>query len=603
MIKILRKRLVLISYMFSCFLFVILFILSIRMEKKVNPMNQLEQLHFEGTYRYDLDSEAKEISDNMRIDANHHRMIILDGHFNRKLSVREQLIFRLEYLSMEIYQNDTLIYSYGTKQMRPFYSKSGGDTWMYFLTDGIARTDHIRIVLRNLYKQNQKNVYKEFLSNIYTGEKMSLFRRLNQKMRCRYMLCFVIIIIGSLMLAVSISFYISGIEVIRSTHWCSLMVIFAGVWGIMQDASLTLIFPYGISLSMLSNMLLFLTATLKIRYDTFFLTGNRKTIVKLLFQFSLMVNVISCVLQSLGLYSVIETYIFIIPFSLSITMIDTVFLFIESTSKPSGLMNIYLLSGVEFVAFCSIASISYLILHKDGSLIFMIGFFLFAIFQFIIICMRLGVVLRDSRRTNEMEMKILQNNIAITLSQIRPHFLFNVLTAIQQLCEMNPEKAKQAIENFSFYLRGNLDSLGGTGLISFQKEIEHVKHYLELEQLRFNERLHVKYDLQVEDFFLPALTVQPIVENAVKYGVTKRKEGGTVTISTKLVEENVMIQVEDDGIGFDVAKYQEEHSSHIGIENVSNRLMNLCNGTVEIYSKIGVGTVVTMRIPSQLHEK
>lgn len=589
--------------LFAIAMVVILFLLSIKLERAKNPMNRLEQLSFQGTYHYTMDAEKNEINENMKWNPNHQRMIIFEGHFNRTLEAREQIMFRLHYLSLEIYQNGSLIYAYGTDEKRPFFTESGGNTWMYFYTEGIAQTDDIRIILRNSYGYNQKNVYQMFLKNIYTGDKMSLLREINKRTVLLHLLCLIITLIGFLMLVVSISFYLSGIEIPRSTHWCSGVIIFAGLWGFMLDASITLIYPFGISLSMLSNVFLSLTATLKIRYDSFFLTGNRRKMVKILFQISLLVNIISCMLQAFSIYSIIETLTFIIPVSLGVTIIVTVFLFVESASKPSFLSKIYLASAVEFVTFCSVGSFLYLVLHRDGSVWLLLGFFFFALFQFVILAVRVGYVFRDSRRANEMETKILQKNIAITLSQIRPHFLFNVLTAIQQLCEMNPEKAKQAIENFSFYLRGNLDSLEGRGLISFQKEIGHVKYYLELEQLRFSERLHVIYDLQVEDFFLPALTVQPIVENAVKYGVTKRKEGGTVSILTRLQGDEVVIQVQDDGTGFDVEKYMEEHSSHIGIENVSNRLKSLCNGTLEIQSEIGVGTIVTMRIPSQMYKK
>lgn len=122
-------------------------------------------------------------------------------------------------------------------------------------------------------------------------------------------------------------------------------------------------------------------------------------------------------------------------------------------------------------------------------------------------------------------------NTSIMLSQIQPHFLYNSLVVIRQLCREDPRLAEETVDEFACYLRGNLDSLRLKHPISFEKEMRHTQTYLAIEQKRFGHRLKVIYKVQFKDFSLPALTLQPIVENAVRYGVTKKKEGGTVTIS------------------------------------------------------------------------
>jgi len=164
----------------------------------------------------------------------------------------------------------------------------------------------------------------------------------------------------------------------------------------------------------------------------------------------------------------------------------------------------------------------------------------------------------DLRHVRSMESKIAhlkrdltENRISIMLSQIRPHFLFNSLTAIQELCLIDPETASEAMGEFSHYLRGNIDSLSINKPVPFEKELHHVKMYLSLEKRRFSKKLNVVYDVLTSDFFLPALTLQPVVENAVRHGVVKRNEGGTVTIRSEKTETGIIITVTDDGAGFD----------------------------------------------------
>ena len=161
--------------------------------------------------------------------------------------------------------------------------------------------------------------------------------------------------------------------------------------------------------------------------------------------------------------------------------------------------------------------------------------------------------------------------IAIMLSQIQPHFLYNSLLGIKRLCEIEPKKAAEAIEHFSYFLRGNMDSLSCTSLVTFEQEKEHVMNYLYMEQMRFEERLTVSWDLEYTDFLLPTLTIQPLVENAVHYGITKKREGGTITIRTMREQDVIAILIEDDGVGFDISEKKEDGRSHVGIENEIGR--------------------------------
>jgi len=194
----------------------------------------------------------------------------------------------------------------------------------------------------------------------------------------------------------------------------------------------------------------------------------------------------------------------------------------------------------------------------------------------------------------QSENELLQNRVSVMLSQIRPHFLFNSLVTIQELCLIDAQAASETVGEFSRYLRHNIDSLSDRNPVIFEKELMHVEAYLSIEKKRFAERLNVIYDISVRDFFIPSLTLQPLVENAVRHGVLTRWEGGTITISTKESDGYIIITVTDDGVGFDENAIGENCT---GIRNVRSRLTSISGGTLEVKSKIGEGTTSTITIP------
>ncbi|WP_395015430.1 sensor histidine kinase, partial [Robinsoniella peoriensis] len=163
-----------------------------------------------------------------------------------------------------------------------------------------------------------------------------------------------------------------------------------------------------------------------------------------------------------------------------------------------------------------------------------------------------------------------------------------------------PARASEALERFSFYLRGNLDSLMDKQLISFEKEMFHVNNYLYLEKMRFPNKLHIETEILYQDFLLPPLTVQTIVENAVRHGIIKRKSGGTLRIKSERTDDNIMITIRDDGLGFDLDIPKEDGRTHVGIENVRSRLMLQCGGSLVIESEAGVGTTVIIILPQNV---
>ena len=202
-----------------------------------------------------------------------------------------------------------------------------------------------------------------------------------------------------------------------------------------------------------------------------------------------------------------------------------------------------------------------------------------------------------SKQIKQHELELTESRVSIMLSQIQPHFLHNVLSSIAQLCGENPVKAKKAVMDFSTYLRSNMESLNHKGLINVEKEINHVKGYLDLEKAMYGDALTVVYRVEAAGFSLPPLTIQPIAENAVKHGIGQNESGGTVTVSVCETDYDFAVTVSDDGAGYDTADPRHDGRAHIGIENVRRRLEQQCGGTLDISSETGKGTTAVITIP------
>ena len=193
--------------------------------------------------------------------------------------------------------------------------------------------------------------------------------------------------------------------------------------------------------------------------------------------------------------------------------------------------------------------------------------------------------------------QLAESRISTMMSQIRPHFIYNTLGSIEQLCELDPPKAGELVHNFAKYLRGNFGELDNPKPIFMSQEMEHVHHYINIENVRFPD-MTFSFEMRSKDFRLPALTVQPIVENAIKHGLMKLEKGGSIRVISYETDTDYCITVEDDGVGFDTSKLLDE-KKHIGIRNIRDRLKVMVGGTLEIESTQGVGTKVLITIPKE----
>ena len=193
-------------------------------------------------------------------------------------------------------------------------------------------------------------------------------------------------------------------------------------------------------------------------------------------------------------------------------------------------------------------------------------------------------------QAKESEMK--ETEQKVMMGNIQPLFIQTVLASIADMAEKDPKRAESTTSSFATYLRMNLNSVGKNEPVPFEEELKHADSYLELEENIRPGRIHVEHNIEAYNFFLPVLTLQPIVENAIVHGIIP-KGGGTIKLWSREDEDSFYIGVDDDGIGFDSTLAVKG----VGISNTRSRLEKFCGGTVKIESEKGKGTKVTIKIP------
>ncbi len=257
--------------------------------------------------------------------------------------------------------------------------------------------------------------------------------------------------------------------------------------------------------------------------------------------------------------------------------------------SSSGLAGVYLLEfrapdphRMTNLMYCTLATLLglYLAWHKTRNMF--------------------GMLLYAQREKAAIEK---ETSTQAAVSQIQPHFVSNMLSTIQILCDVDPLKAKDALGLFVDYMRVSTDAFDFNGLIAFPRELAHVRNYAELEQLRFGGKLRVAYKIEADEFFLPALTLQPLVENAITHGIGNKRGGGTVTISAYGDTDNWWVIVQDDGCGVDTVAANglppQQEGGSIGLANVRQRIESIAGGRLYFNSSKNGGTTVTISLPRE----
>ncbi len=206
-------------------------------------------------------------------------------------------------------------------------------------------------------------------------------------------------------------------------------------------------------------------------------------------------------------------------------------------------------------------------------------------------CMFIFILREQQDRYVAQQEENARQKASIMVLEMRPHYIYNTLTSIYSLCNQDPKRARQVIMDFTTYLRRNFTAIASEAPVPFSTELEHTRAYLAVEQAQYEDSLFVDYDTPHTTFRIPPLTLQPIVENAVKHGRDPYAGPFHISIRTRRTDSGSEIVVTDNGCGFAPADGNEPH---IALKNIRQRLDLMCGGSLNISPGEEGGTVVTI---------
>lgn len=574
---------------------VLLFTTLFRYDQKTQTGGELYSVYIDGEYSEE-GGPWKKLTRETTFKNLELRDITVRGHFNRSIPKNMNLFLNLDHMRVCLRINGNEIFKAEPTDDENL-TKALGKQWVTINSPGITTKDEVEINFGNLYWNAYMIQFDELLWRMNAGDSREMFFEAIKYDSWPLAVGAVFLFLTLFFLIVSICCSALRLHGALRFLWLGLSALFSALWFITLTPVPTLIFPLPIFFNVVYAFSMQMMFFFLLMFITSWLSGWRKTLMLVcedVMLLTLLAGLANQMLRIQDLYSAIN-WLSIVDLVIVLIVIGCLIYEAHRLKKEaaSGVLK-----SIAVLAVCGVVElINGYVQFMVASILLGIGLGIFIIMEGVYLLRRIKQSLENEKRALELENELHQNRIAIMTSQIQPHFLYNALTGIKRLCDTDPHRASEALGHFSYFLRGNLDSLVTTELVPFDKELTHVRDYLYLEKMRFEEDLHIAWDIRFTEFMLPALTVQPIAENGIRYGITKKEGVGTLTIRSERQEDTAVVTVIDDGVGFDVAKEKDDGRTHTGIQNVRSRLEAQCNGRLEIESEKGVGTTVTITLP------
>ncbi len=274
--------------------------------------------------------------------------------------------------------------------------------------------------------------------------------------------------------------------------------------------------------------------------------------------------------------------------------------FLLSLLAPNfiGLIEVYCILKFETKSRRKIVFIGYILFSWIAMFIQLFNYGIslqYVSFMFSFVLMYANIYLDRGTELIFNESRMNEQNAAIMVSQIQPHFLYNSLTSIMNI-KGNPPQTRDAIAEFGGYLRANLDSMTTTNPIPVQREIEHVESYIYLRKLKFGDRLNIIYNIEDTSFFLPPETIKTIVSSVIEYNLVRDEQPLTITLSTENTEKYHVVRIYNDSVT-PLARGFIRDKNNIEIAAMVNRLNTMVGGTLKNIEDSRGGNTVEIRIP------
>ncbi|MEG1570121.1 MAG: histidine kinase, partial [Clostridia bacterium] len=447
-----------------------------------------------------------------------YETVVIRGQLSVDIPQGQYLILMMRNLWADLRVDGTTVATNrvmqdGTRAQTPGYSIA------YAKGSSIPKGSSVELSLCNPYRIYQEDPYTEFMENLYVGTRDMLYAKMIVEQGGLMAL--------SLVLCALLPMLIFSSGIIRKTepyHFMAFLLVTLGCQLYLGKESAYLYLPLFISNPVLCMALDLSTVhlcTIAVVYFVFTSLnkhGNR-CFMAVVLALAMAGSILSICLHGWGIMDLYPGQILLFPAIMLCCTGGALCLSVEAKRWNNQNAKMTLISLIP-IAVAGIVEI--FCGGHDGlpqRVAIRVGTLIAFFTQFFLFVRQKQHLKRERDRYRDMEIELVKSQTTIMLSQIQPHFLYNALSAIAQMCETKPASAKKATIAFSEYLRNNMQSLKTNRLVPFEEELRHLANYLMLEQMRFGEELQIVYHIEATDFRLPPLTVQPLVENAVKYGV------------------------------------------------------------------------------------
>ena len=604
--KIKKSHLFLAGVLFLVVLTV--FILLFNISTSVQSLPPLfAEVSFRGEYRIE-DGEWKQIVDGEHIPAtkgdvtlrgNFH-MWAPDGEYVGIYRGEMPIAFYVNHINLTIYEgeNPPVIDDFENSQ---YGASLCGVSWSAYTFMGDPE-DTIEIVVHNAHSFGNETAIDEMLSTISLWSGIEFEKEMLNSGATERNIGLMLVIVSVMLLGIALFSGLIHVQNSKIIWLLGSLVLFAGIYFAYNAAGVSFWSESIISNTTILGASMMLYMFLLLIFIVCFMTSMRK-IGELTVVLLGVANAVFLFLPVVSNILFYDLWLWWVGAQFIANSVFAVCLIKEFLVSATRLKWFYLSALLPLFAFALDVFGIYVGAWKGG----IISKYVFTVLFVVAIIMVLKLIpnnINAATKAKELEMERIELNaelaksrIATMMSQIRPHFIYNTLGSIEQLCEIDPPKAGVLVHDFAKYLRGNFGELDNPTPILMSQEMDHVHHYVSIENVRFPDMTFL-FEMNSDDFRIPALTIQPIVENAIKHGLMKLPNGGTIRVVSYETETDYCVKVEDDGVGFDTNLLIDERK-HVGLRNIRERLKAMVNGTIEIESTVGEGTTVHIKIPKE----
>lgn len=554
---------------------------------------------FTGEFSYDGENwyPYNENSDISALDGD----VTVRGHFDVDIPEGAILNFYCNHIGVSMYVNGEQIYMDAPTEIKNYgidlMSSMCGKRWEQILCPAITVEDEVEFHFINYHKYGNKEAYKELLSTCFLAplDKTVMEIYLKPYINPFRMMGTALLIVGIMLLGSSLSAAVLRSRMANRLCKIGIMTLFVGGYTVLDvmmvhfSDELLVMRTYG------GQLCLMLGVYFGGIIECDAIKEKHKKVAELVMGVSGIINMLMIAIVISGKVLLYDTRIVWECSQCIVSLMLIILCALELKREKTKRILLIAYVFVNAAILLDFIGVGYHVYYSG--ICFKVSFMVMLL---IILFRGAKQVVMDhqaSLKNKKLKEELENSHIALMLSQIQPHFIYNTLGTIGEFCEEEPKKAADLVQKFSLYLRGNFTELDNLMPIRVSKEMEHVRHYTDIEQIRFPD-MKVEYDIQNDNFLIPALTIQPLVENAIKHGLMGLESGGTVKISSYESDNYYEVCVKDNGVGFDESVF-DDGKKHIGIKNIRKRIESMCGGTLTIDSIIGKGTIAVIRIPKE----